>query len=216
MYELTAISCYFRLPGRRPSMDCIAMRFGRAACKAHFGNQQLCITHRYMGEVKGRATDDQGVTTVSVLWDGDSTEVETNEKHVYPLQPDGEPYEFDEEASIKEYEDEMAASSKPKAKKSKKGAPSSRTGAGGSSGTQASRAPSRPEDPKLPKFILPEVEWNEVPSFKNHSAPAPKSGPSWKPRAMPTRVRGMKVIICFMRSPIFGRNPPYELMRTSE
>jgi hypothetical protein len=74
-----------------------------------------------MGEVKGRATDDQGVTTVSVLWDGDSTEVETNEKHVYSLQPDGEPYEFDEEASIKEYEDEMAASSKPKAKKSKKG-----------------------------------------------------------------------------------------------
>jgi hypothetical protein len=44
------------------------MRFGRAACKVHFGNQQL--THRYMGEVKGRATDDQGVTAVSVLWDG--------------------------------------------------------------------------------------------------------------------------------------------------
>ena len=141
------------------------MRFGRAACKAHFGNQQL--THRYLGEVKGRATDDQGVTMVSVLWDGDSTEVETNEKHVYPLQDDDEPYEFDEEASIKEYEDEILMSKKPKAKKTKKGAPSSGTGAGGSSGTQASHAPSRPVDPKLPKFILPEVEWNAVPEFKN-------------------------------------------------
>ena len=141
------------------------MRFGRQACKVHFGNQQL--THRYLGEVKGRATDDQGVTMVSVLWDGDSTEVETNEKHVYPLQDDDEPYEFDEEASIKEYEDEILMSKKPKPKKTKKGAPSSGTGAGGSSGTQASHAPSRPVDPKLPKFILPEVEWNEVPSFKN-------------------------------------------------
>jgi hypothetical protein len=120
-----------------------------------------------MGEVKGRATDDQGVTMVSVLWDGDSTEVETNEKHVYPLQDDDEPYEFDEEASIKEYEDEILMSKKPKAKKTKKGAPSSGTGAGGSSGTQASHAPSRPVDPKLPKFILPEVEWNVVSSFKS-------------------------------------------------
>jgi hypothetical protein len=67
-----------------------------------------------------------------------SSEVESNEKHVYPLQDDGKPYEFDEEASIKEYEDEILMSSKPKAKKSKKGAPSSRTGAGGPSGTQAS------------------------------------------------------------------------------
>jgi hypothetical protein len=112
------------------------MRFGRAACKVHFGNQQLA--HRYMGEVKGRATDDQGVTAMSVLWDGDSKEVESNEKHVYVLQDDGEPYELDEEASVRAYEDEMAASSKSKAKKSKKGAPSSRTGAGGPSGTQPS------------------------------------------------------------------------------
>jgi hypothetical protein len=41
--------------------------------------------------------------------------VETNEKHVYPLQDDGEPHEFDEEASIKEYEDEMVASSNTRA-----------------------------------------------------------------------------------------------------
>jgi hypothetical protein len=80
------------------------MRFGRAACKAHFGNQQL--THHYKGEVKGRATDDKGVTTVSVLWNSDSTEVESNEKHVaIPTAGNGEPYEFDEGASIKAYED---------------------------------------------------------------------------------------------------------------
>jgi hypothetical protein len=109
----------------------------------------------------------------------------------------------------------MAASSKPKAKKSKKGAPpSSRTGAGGSSGTQPSRAPSRPEDPKLPKLILPEVEWHEIPPFKNQR-PGPEVRAKLKaPRDVPTRVRGMKVVICFMRSPIFGRNLPYELMRT--
>jgi hypothetical protein len=122
--------------------------------------------------VKGLSSPLLRVRTVSVLWDGDSKEVESNEKHIYPLQDDGGPYEFDEEASFKEYEDEILMSKKPKAKKSKKGAPSSRTGAGSSSGTQASRAPSRPADPKLPVFILPEVQWNEVPSFKN-----PRPGP---------------------------------------
>jgi hypothetical protein len=64
------------------------------------------------------------------------------------------------------------------------------------------------------------VEWHEVPSFKNQR-PGPEvraklKAPRDADHEMPTQVRGMKVIICFMRSPIFGRNPPYELMRTTD
>jgi hypothetical protein len=66
--------------------------------------------------VKGLSSPLLRVRTVSVLWDGDSKEVESNEKHIYPLQDDGEPYEYDEEASFKEYEDEILMSKKPKAK----------------------------------------------------------------------------------------------------
>jgi hypothetical protein len=106
------------------------MRFGRAACKSHFGNHQLTSPSPQGRSEKGRATDNKwaSLTAVSVLWDGGSTEVESNEKHVCPLQEVGEPCEFDEGASTRAHEDEMAASSKPKAKKS-------------SSGTQPTRAP---------------------------------------------------------------------------
>jgi hypothetical protein len=106
-----------------------------------------------------------------------SKEVESNEKHVYVLQDDGEPYEFDEGASVKAYEHEIAASSKPKAKKSKKGAPSSRAGAGGPSGTQPSRAPSRPRTRNSRSSLSPKCSGTRYRRSRT-SAPAPKSGPS--------------------------------------